>query len=91
MNNNLMNQNMMNNNIMNNNMMNQNMMNNNDNNKEIYEEILNLINIRKNKFENSNQNGEKIIINFYDNLLFINLDLRISICQLIEKNFWRSK
>lgn len=60
-------------------------MNNNDINKEIYEDILNLINIKKNIFENNN--GDKIIINFYDNLLFINLDLRISISQLIENFF----
>ena len=39
-------------------------MNNNDKNKEIYEDILNLINIRKNIFENNNQNGEKIIYKF---------------------------
>ena len=81
MNNNLMNQNVVNN------MMNTDIMNNNDKNKEIYEDILNLINIRKNKFENNNQNEEKININFYNNLLFINLDLRISISQLIENFF----
>jgi len=66
-------------------MMNTYFMNNNDINKEIYEDILNLINIKKNIFENNN--GDKIIINFYDNLLFINLDLRISISQLIENFF----
>ena len=81
-----MNYNLMNQNVMNN-KMNTYIMNNNDKNKEIYEDILNLINIRKNKFENNNQNGEKITINFYNNLLFINLDLRISISQLIENFF----
>ena len=84
MNNYMMNQNMINQNIMNNNMLNQNLMNINDKNKEIYEDILKLINIRKNQFKNNNQNGEKIIINFYNNLLVINLDLRIYIRKLIE-------
>lgn len=55
-----------------------------DNTDNLFISVLNQINIRKKQFENKNQNGITIFINFYDNVLDLGLDLRLYVRKLID-------
>ena len=55
-----------------------------DNTDDLFISVLNQINIRKKQFENKNQNGVTIFINFYDNVLDLGLDLRLYVRKLID-------
>ena len=58
-----------------------------DNTDNLFISVLNQINIRKKQFENKNQNGITIFINFYDNVLDLGLDLRLYVRKLIDYIF----